>query len=275
MRAPTELNSLSLASNDVGTGGTYPPLGFWPVWDAELGNGDYFGLYWPYGFEDREPIVCDMLHDEWGLEVSFSSVASFLQWLELNDGHRGDIEVKDSTFVVRRFRDVKPLLRDQPEEAVSKLQEICDDFPESSEYWYTLAGQLRRIGDHVGCHTAAIRAFASNWSFGMPPHGTLKMLQNAKGHVEDPLVAKSEQLSAQYGGTKENPNYDLLKNCIDEYLSSSTPTLGLLLNQNYGYMMSMETTAFQDRYDFDRATWIKEHSSLCSKYVGDSRTQIR
>lgn len=274
MKAPVQIDVLSLAGDDIGTGGTYPPLGFRPVWDAELGNGDYFGLYWPYGREDREPIVCDMLHDEWGLEVAFSSVRIFVEWLELNNGCRGDLSVEDPGFVGRRFQAVKSLLKNRPEEAISKLQRICEDFPESAEYWYTLAGQLRRIGDYAGSHLAAIRAFASNWAFGMPPHGTLGMLQNATGHTEDPLVMRSGRLTMNYGGVKDNPNYEILKSCVNSYISSKTPVLGLLMNQNYGYMMSMETTAFQDRHGFDRADWIREHSRLCAEYVGDPRTQI-
>ncbi len=70
------------------------------------------------------------------------------------------------------------------------------------------------------------------------------MLQNANGQIKDPLVTWSEQLSMQNGGTKENSNDGIHKECIAEYLSSSTPTRGLLLNQNYGYMMFMETMAF-------------------------------
>lgn len=275
MKAPAQIAELSLAGQDVGTGGTCPPLGFRPVWDAELGNGDYFGLYWPYGHEDREPIVCDMLHDEWGMEVAFSSVESFVEWLQLNGRQRGEVEVEDSALVGRRFRELKPLLHDQPEEAVSKLRTICDDFPESAEFWFTLASQLRRIGNHAGCHAAAVRAFTSNWAFGMPPDGTLRMLQNAKNQTDDPLVKRSGHLTRQYGGTKENSNYQLLKECIAEYLSSTTPVLGLLLNQNYGYMMSMETTSFQERNQFDPIEWLETHSQLCAKYTGDSRTQIR
>jgi len=275
MKAPAQIGQLSLAGEDLGTGGTYPPLGFRPVWDAELGNGDYYGLYWPYGRESQDPIVCDMLHDEWGMEIAFSGVAIFTDWLQLNEGRRGDVEVEDFALVSRRYDELKPVLRDQPEEAVAGLRAICDDFPESAEYWYALASQLRRIGDHTGCHAAAVRAFASNWAFGVPPDGTLRMLQNAKDQTAEPLTARSGQLTMQYGGTKENSNYDLLKECIGEYLSSSTPVLGLLLNQNYGYMMAMETTAFQDRYGFDPADWIEEHSQLCAEHLGDSRTQIR
>ena len=78
----------------------------------------------------------------------------------------------------------------------------------------------------------------------------------------------------KWGGAKENTDYDILKACIDEYLSSETPVLGLLLCQNYGYMMAMETVAFQERYAFDCSLWVQEHRHLCSKHLGDSRSQI-
>lgn len=274
MKAPAKISELSLAGDTIGTGGTYPPLGFRPVWDAELGNGDYYGLYWPYGREDRDPIVCDMLHDEWGMEIAFSSVEVFVEWLEANGHQRGDEEVADSALVTGRFHGLKPLLQNQPEEAVAQLRTICDDFPESAEYWFTLATQLRRLGDHVGCHEAAVRAFASNWVFGSPPNGTTRMIQNVKHQTDDPLTQRIGEFTTQYGGAKENSNYELLKECIAEYLSSETPVLGLLLNQNYGYMMSMETVSFQEWYQFDVAEWLYNHSQLCEMHVGDSRTSI-
>jgi hypothetical protein len=274
VKRPSKIEALSLGEADLGIGGIYPPLGFLPVWDAEGGNGDYFGLYWPYGRENREPIVCDMLHDEWSITFAFSSVSVFLDWLEANDHERGDVEVEDPGSVVRRFEEAKALLGSQPEAAVSVLREVCEAFPESSEYWYALATQLRRIGDSQGCHQAAVRAFAANWAFGLPPNGTLKLLQNARGQLDDPLVQRSGELSMGYGGSKENSNYRLLQECISAYLSSSTPLLGLLLNQNYGYVMSSETTAFQERHGFATESWIKEHRELCEKHLGDSRTQM-
>lgn len=274
MKKPPQLDALSLGDQNLGTGGTYPPLGFRPIWDGELGNGDYFGLYWPYGHENREPMVCDMLHDEWGMAVSFSSIGKFLEWLELNDGGRGDLEVDDPAFVGRRFQEAKRLLANQPEAAIASLRSICEDFPESTEYWQTLASQLRRIGDVDGCHAAALRAFASNWAFGLPQEGTLRLLRSANGKLGDPLVARSDQISLQFGGVKVNTMYELLKECISDYLSSGSHVLGLLLNQNYGYMMSMETVSFQERYDFDSERWLEEHSSLCSQYLGDSRTRV-
>ncbi len=61
------------------TGGSYPPSGFLAFEDFALGNGDTFGLYWPLGLEDREPLVAETLHDEGALVPAFSSLASFLK----------------------------------------------------------------------------------------------------------------------------------------------------------------------------------------------------
>ena len=274
MKTPPHIDQLSLAGADIGTGGTYPSLGFQPVWDADLGNGDYYGLYWPYGREKQEPIVCDMLHDEWRLQVAFSNTEIFIKWLALNDGQRGDHDVEDSGLVGRRFLETKPLLKNNLEEAISRLNAICDDFPECAEYWYTLATQLRRVGNRQSACLAAIRAFTSNWAFGTPPEGTLKLIESGQGLVEDPLVTRIGMLTTKYGGSKENRNYDILKEIISAYLSSPTPVLGLVLNQNYGYMMSSETVSFQERYNFDSAIWLDEQSQLCAKILGDSRRHL-
>ncbi len=86
MKMPSQIERLSMGGGDVG--GIYPPLGFLPVLDAELGNGDYFGLYWPYGRESCEPLVCDMLHDESRVALAFSSVPVFVAWLEAKGASR-------------------------------------------------------------------------------------------------------------------------------------------------------------------------------------------
>lgn len=276
MKRPDGLESLTPVAGYF-DGTAYPPLGFVPLLEGELGNGDYYGLYWPYGKEARDPIVCDMVHDEWSLEPSFSSAALFKKWLELNDGARGDREIEDPDSVAARFMKTRMILHNQPEEAISRLRSICSDFPEHPDYWFTLAGQLRRTGDHVGCAEAAIRSFASNWVFGMPPNGTIRFLQNAReipSLADDPLVKRSNEIEMNFGGTKENNVYEILRDCIASYLNSENPIRGILLNQNYGYMMMMETRAFQERHRFDVAEWSTQQSELCATHLGDNRRTI-
>ncbi|MDO8254979.1 hypothetical protein [Shewanella algae] len=103
MHIPPEINLLSPFAADEQPMGPYPSLGFLPLFDAELGNGDYFGLYWPLGRETEAPIVCDMWHDEAKLVPAFSGAGKFVAWLEANDWERGDEEPQDADFAPRRF----------------------------------------------------------------------------------------------------------------------------------------------------------------------------
>lgn len=96
VKAPLCINQLSL-TGDIASG-PYPPSGFAPVSDAELGNGDYFGLYWPFGQEAQEPIVCDMAHDSWSMVPCCPSEATFVAWLEENNCQRGDLPWFDADF---------------------------------------------------------------------------------------------------------------------------------------------------------------------------------
>lgn len=53
----------------------YPPIGFFPFYD--IGNGDYYGLYWPLGREDSPPLVAFSSHDAFSLIPENSSIESF------------------------------------------------------------------------------------------------------------------------------------------------------------------------------------------------------
>ena len=133
MKVPSGIEKVSLSKSDMSFG-PYPPLGFVPLFDAELGNGDYFGLYWPLGKENEEPIVCDMLHDEWALEPSFSSLEKFIEWLSLNDWKRGDEEVVDERLSTVIFTKAKLLYSGSDiESAIELLNKACINFPERSE----------------------------------------------------------------------------------------------------------------------------------------------
>lgn len=274
MKSPVNIDQLSLHSIEYSLG-PYPPLGFVPVSEAELGNGDYYGLYWPLGNENEEPVVCDMLHDEWSLELSFSSSKKFVEYLELNDWGRGENEIQDENFAPYLYlKAKKSLSENNVEDAIHYLRLAVESFPENCEYWYFLSGQLRRIGEYEKSIEAAVNAFVSNWTFVLPPQNTLRMLQN-KTALEllpkDPIVKRANDLTQSFGGTKENSNYPLLKDAINEYLEQGENIKGLSLYQNYAYMMYMETSSFQERYNFNAEEWRNEYSQLCKDKLGDNR----
>ena len=274
MKKPEGLDSVSIWRDDVSKG-PYPPLGFVHVAEAELGNGDYFGLYWPLGREAEEPVVCDMLHDSWTLEPSFSSFSKFVEWLDANDWARGDIEFEDDGFGPKLFLDAKEKVAgNQTEAAINTLRKACASFPEASDYWFALAGQLRRAGQIDESLDAALAAFNAVWAFGFPSQGVLRMLRSpaALEHFpDDPVVQRAEQLTLDFGGRKENVNYPLLMECVETYLAQGRFVQGLSLLQNFAYMMRSETTAFQERQGFDLEAWQSDFSAKCETCLGDSR----
>src|SRR5688572_25859842 len=77
MRLPPSIQQINLSLQDQGRW-TYPPLGFVPFSDHAFGDGDTFGLYWPIGLEDNEPIVAEVDHNGWQLTPGFSSLETFL-----------------------------------------------------------------------------------------------------------------------------------------------------------------------------------------------------
>ncbi len=255
--------------------GPYPPLGFVPVSAADLGNGDFFGLYWPLGRENEEPVVCDMLHDEWSLELAFSSVDKFLEYLQLNDWQRGDEEVDDEEFAPAYFMHARQCLtQNNVDEAIRSLEKAATLFPEAGDYWLLLSSQYRRTGEHQKAIEAAVNAFASNWVFGASPQNALRMLQSKQAQSllpDDPLVKRASDLTQSFGGEKENSNYTILSEVIAEYFDQGENVKALLLHQNYAYMMNLETVSFQERNQFDLGQWQAEFSQLCQEKLGDDR----
>jgi len=278
MKKPLAADRLSLMPDGISRG-PYPPSGFLTVWDADLGNGDYFGLYWPLGREQDEPVVCDMAHDSWTMIPCFSNATKFADWLEANDYERGDCEPEDSDFAPAHFRKGKELIATgQIPEAIAEMKQACSLFPESSEYWSTLAGQLRRVGQQDDAVQAAIHAYASNWTFGSPADSVLRTLQSAQRipqFANEPLIKRTHLLTNRFGGEKANDNYALLRECVEEYLAQGQFVRGLLLHQNRALMMQRETVSFRERYHFTLEGWQHEFSTLCEKHLGDSRKSLQ
>ena len=273
MRQPTALDKVSTAEI---SDGPYPPCGFQPFYEAELGNGDYFGLYWPIGMEDAEPVVCDMIHDEWRIEPAFSNLDTFLNWLELNKGERGESPVEDDEMALNRFNKARSALRNnEPSLAIQHLRAACKQLPEVSAYWLLLATQCFRLGDDdAGAH-AAVQAYCSNWAFGIPSDNVFRVLRRASRvskYKDDPLLKRLDEFDLKFGGTKENRNYPIMLAVVEDYLRTQ-PVLALRLHQNFAYMMTTETGSFQARYGFELDAWRREHKELREQHFGPDRLQ--
>ena len=274
MKIPNGIEKVSWSKSDIPLG-PYPTLGFVTLQDAALGNGDYFGLYWPLGRENQEPIVCDMFHDEWTLKPCFSNVEKFIEWLILNDWERGDEEIEDDQLSASIFTQAKALYSgSNVEAAIDLLNKACTSFPEVSEYWFALSSQSRRVGDVETAANAALKALNSNWVFGFPAQGVIRSLRSPdfrEALSRDPIIQRIDDFELNFGGVKENAIYPIIYECVQEYFKREKFIDGLMLYQNYAYMMYSETGAFQARYNFDLKSWQSEYSKLCLKYLGDNR----
>ena len=274
MKKPINIDKLTVQDIEYVLG-PYPSLGFVPITEADLGNGDYYGLYWPLGRENEEPIICDMLHDEWSLQLAFSSTDKFIEYLDLNEWFRGENEVSDEDFAPFYYMKARDFLsKNNIDEAINYLKLAIKSFPEDCEYWFSLSSQLRRTGNIEESVKSAVNAFVGNWVFSLPPQGVLRMLQNntAKEILpNDPIIKRASNITMSFGGEKENNNYPLLKECIEEYFEQGESIKRLSLYQNYAYMMYSETKAFQERYNFNLKEWQNEYSRLCEEKLGDNR----
>ena len=143
-----------------------------------------------------------------------------------------------------------------------------------SEYWHALSSQSKRVGDIERSANAALKALNSNWVFGFPAQGVIRSLRSPQFREalnKDPIMQRIDEFELSFGGVKENSIYPIIYECIQEYLNNEQFIDGLMLYQNYGYMMYSETGAFQERYNFDLKSWQSDYSELCLSYLGDNR----
>lgn len=277
MKCPTRFSELGLSPAEVSQG-PYPPRGFLPVWDAALGNGDYFGLYWPLGREARDPIVCEMHHDAWILVPEFASAHSFAEWLADNEGERGELPVEESAFAPCLYRKAcQAIEAHDAASAIDLLMSACEALPEVPRYWSALSSQLRRMGRKNESYHAARRAFLAGWHFGRPDDSVLRTLRAALADgvlAHDPIISRSEAMTHRFGGEKDNVNYGLLREAIDEYFAQGAYLDALSLHQNYAYMMMSETTSFQERHGFRVDEWRTEFAAACRIHLGDDRSSF-
>lgn len=67
-----------------------------------------------------------------------------------------------------------------------------------------------------------------------------------------------KELTFKFGGTKENPDYEVLRQIIDSYVEQGEGIKATLLLQTYGELMFRETRSFQERCAFDVGAHIEE-----------------
>lgn len=123
MKAPLLPSYLTLIEGECQ--GPYPPKGFIPIQECDFGNGDYMGLYWPFGSENEMPLVCRMAHDEYYMDPVYSSLDTLLRISAEFEFKADDPEIILPNSLLRMLEpgdEAPPFLRPDGEEA--RLMEV-------------------------------------------------------------------------------------------------------------------------------------------------------
>ena len=280
MKLPSPMDSITLSPCEIDV--LYPPLGFLPIQEHELGNGDSFGFYWPIGFEDSPPIVAETYHDEWSVQPHFSSLETFLTAIDDQGADEGeyieppDIE-EDPRSPAACLKTARMLLKSQNvEDAIACLETAVSVLPEYRDAQALLSTQYRRLGQINLAIKAAVQAIISTVCFGdahAPLVAWLSRQKECPQELEnDPIWANRSKLTFKFGGEKENDQYLVLRDAIDCYLDNRAFIPAMTLMQTYGDLMTSETISFQQRNGFDRHNYFVWQREVAAEMYGKPRT---
>ena len=271
LHLPSEISQITLDKNDQPVG--YCPFGFIPFAEHQLGNGDYFGLYWPIGQEDQEPIVAETFHDEGTLQPTHSSLAQFLVMAaeEEDDHPEAPTYQQDPLAPLGSYLEARRLLGEQRvEAAVELLQNVVQRLPEYTNALGLLAAQYLRLGRTEDACRTAVRAIVAPPSFGQAPQNIALWLaqhQEPPADLQDDPVwlHRAELISIPSGGTKHGGAYAALAEAIDAYIAQDQVVQALMLMQTYCEFMNGETRSFQERHSYDFRAWLQQQRALSER----------
>ena len=256
----------------------FPPLGFLPFFECELGNGDTFGLYWPIGRENYEPLVVETWHDSWQIQPTYSSLDSFLAAAQsIPDEYPEPPTLSEDPNSPRAcFQAAKESIKNQDiETSIQHLETAVVMLPEYTDALSLLWQQYVRSGRIEEAVSISIRAIISPPSFGERPLKALRWLCSQPSSVpsveSDPIWLARSQLKLVFGGKKENADFPVLLNAINGYLAQSQFLRASTLMQTYAELMSAETVSFQERYEFNLEKFIAWQIEVSSKHNAGTR----
>lgn len=138
-----------------------------------------------------------------------------------------------------------------------------------------LAQQYRRLGRFDDALKAVLHALVSPSFFGGVNDNLVTWFQRQDTQDTalnaDPIWKHRRELCFSCGGRKENADYPILMQCIDEYERTGDGYKAVLLFQSYSFQMEGETVSFQEKYGFNRQWFKEEQDRLFRQHLGNSR----
>lgn len=280
LRLPEGAEQLGIDKAEVLSG--YLPFGFLPFQAHQLGNGDYFGFYWPVGRENSEPLIAETQHDGGLLEPGFSSLSAFLNKTRGMGEHEWtglpSFEEDPDSPLTCHAKARELIAAGDFDPAVALLEKAIATLPEYTGALATLAGQylrMRRIDD--ACRLAVRMTISPPFfGFGGPVDNIARWFSRLdKGPAdlaEDPIwQGRASLASIPTGGTKDSPAYPVLRNAIDTYVERGDVVPALTLMQTYSDFMNSETKSFQQRQGYDFAAHRARQRSLSEQLPNGPR----
>jgi len=239
----------------------FPPVGFLEFEEANDGAGDNYGLYWEFGKENSEPIICSKRHEEFLLIPEFSNLDSFLGWFEETGGQKcPSLDLKDTSFYINLFLRSKVSSKNgKIVEAIKALEKSIELFAEYSDSWTLLAENYYKTNDIEKGDLASVNSIITNYAFGLPSKKCIEQFNkiDSSGKLKNnPLLKRQDSLLQ--GGDYLNPfviNYDQLIEAINEFKELKDYRSALILEQNYGYLMHLEQSDVKIKYNFEDEKW--------------------
>jgi tetratricopeptide (TPR) repeat protein len=262
MKIPTKISDVNF-DRILDWGYPYPPTSFTPILEHQLGNGDMFGLYWPVGKEDEDPLVLEMRHDSFEMSPQFSSLDCFIagsKSLGDDDDFLHATQENDKKSPVVLLTKAKELLANgEVDLGIELLKLAINVLPEYTQALCLLALMYRRQKKDDLAMESALKAFMCSPSFGQIDQQLWQWFckqSNAPDTVaNDPLWKHRHEISWVFGNEKKNDTYLVLQKVMDEYLSKDMIIEWFLMSQTYSEYMYRETSSFQERYSFDSKAW--------------------
>ncbi len=279
MKLPKEIYQVTLKEDRYWTG-IFPPLGYIEFEEGNDGGGDYYGLYWQWGKEQQEPIVCQLRHEEALLVPAYPDLNAFLASdQQLGKQFFDEKGLDNKTFFLMPFQKAKVLARNgQVSQAIERLQISVELFAEYSDSWTLLSEQLRKQGNILQAQQAALQAIKSNWAFGLPSQKAIAQFEviDENGPLSgDPLVKRKAGLLT--GGTYNNPfkvDVEQLLACIEAYKDVNDVLSAMLLEQNYGYWMYLQDEQTKIKFGFETEKWRQAFVKRCFAVLPNRRISI-
>lgn len=253
----------------------HSPFGFLDFDEESDGAGNYYGLYWFYGKENSEPVVCWFEHEQSLIDVTHNCLNDFLfefGYINSKDSLTVDFD-SGSEFLRAKLKAQKGDL----DNSILQMNEYLNHVPENSEAWGILADVYRRKGNIEKADEMALKSILANWAFGYP---TTKSIQQFKkidkfGALKnDPLVKRINEFELIITYNQLTMNYDIVKQAIEEYYENGDYVNALILEHNYALIIGNQTSTFQDKKGFVLHTWQEEYQEKCEKFLNRSFTNF-